>query len=194
MPRKAAKDKSHFEPYILSGPFQGRRRCQHFRSDGKTQCGNAAVKGADACAQTHSGGKGGAPIKHGKRSKLIPKGIDAAVERILKDPELLSLNEEIAVVRARLEIVREKVRTAEREKQDLTQFWPEWNELVDQLMKLTAAENKRQAQLASSLNAKEANVLKTLILAVLIDVCKDETIPRSQIAKVVGLKLISKMS
>ena len=72
---RSKADRSHFKPTVERGPHKGKPRCQGFRSDGKTQCGFPALEGYDVCSQKHSAGKGGAPLKHGGRSKFLPRDL-----------------------------------------------------------------------------------------------------------------------
>lgn len=190
-------NKDHFEPYITEGPFKNSRRCQCWAKGRSAQCGNPAALGFDACAQTHSGKKeAGRPVTTGKSSKYLPKqkDINAAIKAMMEDPELTGLRKEIAAICVRQDQVLESIKLAEQQKVSTKGFWDKWDELAVKKTALTVAENKRQAQLASNMNARQANVLKTILISVLLDVQNDESVPRSQIAKVVGLKLVQKMS
>lgn len=189
---KERQPKETFEPLITSGSHKGKRRCQRYTSSGK-QCGHIALTGYDCCAQRHSAGKGGRKITTGKRSKYIPK-MEAAIKEYLQDPELTGLRREISIVRFRQEEVIDAIKAKQESGIDCSAEWPKWDALTEQMRVLTIAENKRQAQLASNINARQANALRAVIISVIADVCKDESIARSQIPKLVGLKLIQQMS
>jgi hypothetical protein len=191
---RSTKDRSHFEPYFTSGPFQNQRRCQSFKKGTDVQCGGMAVNGFEVCAKHGGKPTSGRPITTGERSKFIPKNLEQSLKDFMEDPELTGLRKEIAAVCYRQEQVLESIKLAEAQKVSTKPFWEKWDELAQKKTSLTVAENKRQAQLASNLNARQANVLRAVLISVLVDVCRDESIPRSQIPKVVGLKLVQKMS
>lgn len=191
---RSTNDRSHFEPYFTEGGFRNQRRCQAFKSGTNQQCGRLASKGFDVCS-THGGkGKSGAPITTGTKSKYLPKNLDKSLREFMEDPELTGLRKEIAAVCYRQEQVLESLKLAEAQKVSTKPFWDKWDELAAKKTSLTVAENKRQAQLASNLNARQANVLRAVLISVLVDVCRDESIPRNQIPKIIGLKLVQKMS
>ncbi len=190
-------NKDHFEEFITSGPFKGTRRCQSWNSKRSKQCGNVAATGFDKCAQSHGGkASSGRPITNGRGSKYLPKqkDIEAALKQFMEDPELTGLRREIAAICVRQDDVLASIKSATKSNLDPTAFWNKWDELAVKKTALTIAENKRQAQLASNLNARQAIALKTIIISLLSDVVKDDSVPRSQIPKVVGLKLIQQMS
>lgn len=190
---RSKKDRSHFEPLVKLKGGSTAPRCQAWKSDGSAQCGKAATKGFNTCP-THGGNpRSGSHIVTGKHSKFIPK-LDKAIAELMEDPELTGLRKEIAVIRFRQAETFDKLRIAVDQGLSHEAIDKEWDDLAKKATELTVAENKRQAQLASNMNARQANVLRAVLIAVLQDVVRDESIPRSQIPKVVGLKLIQKMS
>ena len=104
LPKKASKDKLHFEEYMLvcqfGGEWQPRLRCQAWRSNGLEQCGRwASTKLGKRVCQKHGGSKGigkrtpqgelnrlAATTKHGKLSKTEV----AKVNKRVKEDRLLT--------------------------------------------------------------------------------------------------------
>lgn len=80
-------------------------RCQAKRSDGKTHCAAWAVHGRRVC-RVHGGmspepGPGHPSFKHGRYSKVVPRGIATLYHAGLRDPNLLDMNDELAMLDAR---------------------------------------------------------------------------------------------
>lgn len=90
-------------------------KCDHVRPDG-TACKNYAVAGKTRCRFHGGNARGGvlAPtFKDGRYSKYIPTGLRERFELAEKDPELLSLREEILLTDSRVKELLESLETGE---------------------------------------------------------------------------------
>ena len=70
------------------------------KQTGTRKCGNPRTATTRVCRSHGAGGKatGGRPIEHGRYSKVLPTGLLARFEESLRDPALLSVRKEIALL------------------------------------------------------------------------------------------------
>ena len=84
------------------------------------RCRRIAVNGYTVC-QVHGAGSpnkgrpGGRPIVHGRYSKRLPERLAGKYEEAARDPELLALRDEIALIDARIGELLERIDTGESE-------------------------------------------------------------------------------
>jgi hypothetical protein len=79
--------------------WEGKPRCQAWSHGNDRQCNRMPSKGKTVC-RAH-GAAGGRPPKHGRSS--IPAKVSEAYARMAGDPKLRELNEEIAILGARIQ-------------------------------------------------------------------------------------------
>lgn len=95
-------------------------RCQAKRANGSGEhCGAWAVRGRRVC-KMHGGltpapGPGHPAYKHGRYSKVTPRGIAALYHAGLSDPRLLEMNDELALLDARAAQLLNRAATGESE-------------------------------------------------------------------------------
>lgn len=65
---------------------------------GKRPCENPAMISIGSRVCRSHGATGGRPITHGRYSRMLPHGLLSRLDESLKDPELLSLRNEIALI------------------------------------------------------------------------------------------------
>jgi hypothetical protein len=113
MARKA-KPKS-FKPvadYPKKHKHYGKKRCQAWNPNQARQCLSLAMKEKRVCYKhggATPGGMGSPNWKHGRYSRYVPTGLRERYESEASDPELLALNDEIALMRSRLSSLLEKI-------------------------------------------------------------------------------------
>ena len=116
----------------------GKRRCQAWTPNQGRQCLSLAMKEKKIC-YTHGGaspkGMGSASWKTGRYSKYVPTGLRERYEAEANDPELLALNDEIALMRSRLSILLEKIESAP----DSGSTWKELRKNLRQFEKVQRA-------------------------------------------------------
>ncbi len=94
-----------------------RVKCRARKSDGVTPCRAWAVAGRSVC-WAH-GGASPAPgpshpnFRHGRYSRVVPRGIRSLYEAGLRDPELLAMTDEMAVLDARAGELLARIGTGE---------------------------------------------------------------------------------
>lgn len=100
--------------------------------------------------------------RHGKRSKLFKhvKGFGAAYERALKDPDLLRLDDEIAVCDARFDDVVER---GTKKKLTMDQLWPQLEPIIELRRKLADTESKRRRDLGMMLGMDRVFAIMTFV-------------------------------
>lgn len=108
--------------------------CQATKSDG-TPCKNPPIIGSKFC-RYHQGtvpkGFLSPSYKHGRYSKYLPSGLQAIFEEGGRDPELLSLEEDIRLMEARVLELLERVQS----KTPSSQNWEKAQEIVGALKTL----------------------------------------------------------
>jgi hypothetical protein len=91
-------------------------QCQAWSRRNQAQCRNYALKGLEVC-RMHGGktprGPASVHYKTGRHSRFLPSRLFAAYGAALRDPELMSLRQEIALVDARIIDVLKRVDTGE---------------------------------------------------------------------------------
>lgn len=81
-------------------------RCQAWNPKHGRQCLGRATKGKRVCKDDGGKSRGGiasASFKHGKYSRYMPKALAPVFEAVMKDPDLLALNTDIASHEARID-------------------------------------------------------------------------------------------
>ncbi|NIV94971.1 hypothetical protein GWN42_19815, partial [candidate division KSB1 bacterium] len=85
--------------------FFGAKRCHAWSRRQGRQCLRVAMKGSNMC-YVHGGaspvGMQASRYKHGRYSKYLPANLREKYEQMTRDPELLSLRNEIEMVSARI--------------------------------------------------------------------------------------------
>ena len=113
MTRKAKpKNFKSIVDYPKKHRHHGKRRCQAWNSNQGRQCLSLAMKEKRVCYKhggATPGGMGSPNWKHGRYSRYIPTGLRERYESEASDPELLALNDEIALTRSRLSSLLEKI-------------------------------------------------------------------------------------
>lgn len=105
----------------MSGEVEPQRlRCQAKRADGSGRhCGAWAVRGRRVCyvhgGATPAPGPGHPNFKHGRYSKVVPRGIASLYHAGLTDPRLLEMNDELAILDARHAQLLNRVGSGESE-------------------------------------------------------------------------------
>lgn len=113
MARKAKP--KNFKPvadYPKKHRHYGKRRCQAWNPNQGRQCLSLAMKEKRVCYKhggATPGGIGSPNWKHGRYSRYVPTGLRERYEAEASDPELLALNDEIALARSRLSSLLEKI-------------------------------------------------------------------------------------
>lgn len=84
-------------------------------------------------------------FKHGRRSILLKEfgAFGQHYERALADPDLLRMDDEIALVDARLSELLERASQAKGEQKTLDGIWPQLDALIENRRKLVDTESKR---------------------------------------------------
>jgi hypothetical protein len=94
----------------------GKLRCQAWAVTSGSQCNSAPVRGRLHCRK-HGGktplGKAAGSYKTGRYSKNLPKRMLSSFEAALKDPELLDMRDDIALLKAHLDDLLAHVDTGE---------------------------------------------------------------------------------
>lgn len=92
-------------PSSSPAPMEHPRRCKAKNRRGE-RCGRYASPGFQVCVN-HGGhslvGEANPAFKHGRYSRLKPRGLKERFERLQQDPELMSLRSDITLVDARIE-------------------------------------------------------------------------------------------
>jgi hypothetical protein len=97
-------------------------QCKAKSKQSGERCKRMATPGFEVCAmhggKSHPGGPGHSQYKHGRSSKhfyssVLPGGLARIYENQLKDPELLSAREEVALLKMRVGQLLERLRTGE---------------------------------------------------------------------------------
>lgn len=99
------------EPGLCGAKTRSGGRCKRPCTPGRNRCNLHGGK-------THAGGPGHPRYKHGRTSKhfyskVLPGGLARIYEEQLKDPELLSAREEVALLKMRVGQLLERLRTGE---------------------------------------------------------------------------------
>jgi hypothetical protein len=111
-------------------------------------CGNSQMP--NGRCKYHGGltpvGPASPHYKNGRRSKLMKeiKGLGEHYERALSDPDLLRLDDEIALVDARIAQLLEKASTP---RSSIDGLWPQLDALIESRRKLVDTESKRMKDL-----------------------------------------------
>lgn len=95
-------------------------KCTGHASDGSGRpCKNWAMHGRTKCpkhgGKSPAGGVSHPAFKHGKYSQFVPRGIKTTYENGLRNPDLLSMNDELAVLDARAAQLLQRIETGESE-------------------------------------------------------------------------------
>ena len=109
------KKPKNFKP-VLEYPeghrHYGKARCQAWSPNQGRQCLALAMRDRDKC-RSHGGktprGVGSPHWKHGRYAKYLPTGLHERYDAALKDPEILALDDEIALLRTRSMLLVEKI-------------------------------------------------------------------------------------
>lgn len=124
-------------------------RCTAKSKQSGEQCKRHAVPGRNVCAMhggKSPGGLGSATLKSGKYSKYLPQGLAAKYAAAVTDPEILALNNEIALVDARAMELLDGLNSGEATA-------TLWNKLQKAAAELDAAQRAGDAvKLAMALN------------------------------------------
>ena len=124
-------------------------RCTAKSKQSGEQCKRHAVPGRNVCAMhggKSPGGLGSATLKSGKYSKYLPQGLAEKYGAAVTDPEILALNNEIALVDARAMELLDGLNSGEATA-------TLWNKLQKAAAELDAAQRAGDAvKLAMALN------------------------------------------
>lgn len=151
----------------------------------KTRAGGRCVKPAmpNGRCRFHGGlslvGPASGTFKHGRYSKLLPKGLAAHYSAARSDRELLGLREEIALVDARMMQLLEQASTSRRRDVGV-KAWKTLVFLIEQRRKLVETEAKRLKDLQQLISVERA---MTLIAAV-ADLVRQHVSDRAQLAAI----------
>jgi hypothetical protein len=131
----------------------GPRCTAHSKRSGQP-CRARAMTGRMVC-RMHGGktprGLAASGWKHGRHSKALPRDLVDAYERARSDPELIALQDELALVDARMTAVLGRLRTG-----DAGAVWGEVYELIELRRRLADTERKRLEQLQVMITAEQA--------------------------------------
>lgn len=160
----------------------------------KTRSGEPCKRApmANGRCRLHGGLSTGAPLKHGRRSKYLPKGLRELYNELDQDAELATLAEDIRTTEAMILETLAQMRDqsgaswAEAKKlfeagdaaglralfetgQGLESLEAKYERLTQQKMRLIAVDSRRQAMMESNLNARQANALVATLIAAIND-------------------------
>lgn len=160
----------------------------------KTRSGHPCKRApmANGRCRLHGGLSTGAPLKHGRRSKFLPKGLKELYLDLDKDAELATLTEDIRTTEAMILETLAQMRDqsgaswAEARKlyeagdaaglrdlfdrgQGTEQLEAKYERLTLQKSRLVAVDSRRQAMNESNLNARQANALVATLIAAIND-------------------------
>lgn len=147
---------------------------------------------ANGRCRLHGGLSTGAPLKHGRRSKFLPKGLKELYLDLDKDAELATLAEDIRTTEAMILETLAQMRDqsgaswAEARKlyeagdaaglrdlfdrgQGTEQLEAKYERLTLQKSRLVAVDSRRQAMNESNLNVRQANALVATLIAAIND-------------------------
>ena len=136
----------------------GKPRCQAWNRNQGRQCLGIAKTGKKVCHKhggATPGGIGSVHWKTGRYSKYVPTGLRDRYEAEASDPELLALNDEIALARSRLSSLLEKIDTMP----DSGSTWQELNksfnkfESVQKILRQLSEGTERDRKLAQASEA-----------------------------------------
>lgn len=136
----------------------------------------------------HGGLSPGAPLKHGRRSKFLPKGLKELYEDLVADQELVNLEDDIRTVEADLQLtfrqMQEHAGACWKEARALFEtgdhdglrelfdrgleaegLQAKYERLTALKMRLVAVEARRIAMQESNMNARQANALVVALLS-----------------------------
>src|SRR5262249_13022945 len=159
-------ENSNGPPHNLPVPLNGRgdgpheplttsRRCTARSKTSGQQCKNPAVLPTDKC-RIHGGlslrGVAHPQYKNGAHSKYLPRHLRRDYQRAIKDPELLSLRNQVALLAAReMELAKELSKTEA----------PPWEQAVDRLVDVENAVTTGDPEVTWETLASLAHLLRT---------------------------------
>ena len=101
-------------------------------------------------------------FKHGRYSKVLPKGLSTHYLRAQEDRDLLALREEVALVDARVAELLERATT----KRAGDRVWAALEPLINQRRKLVESESRRMKDLHQMITLERAYALVAAYIAV----------------------------
>lgn len=131
-------------------------------------CDKPPLAGRDAC-KIH-GGKSLRGMAHprwqnGRYSKALPKSLQAAYERSRKDPDLIALRDELALMDAHLLTLIARIEGVDDDVDSLRTIWIDIRDTVEQRRRLADTERKRLEALQATMTAEQAMAFVAAVVA-----------------------------
>lgn len=134
-----------------------------------TPCRKSPMKGKKRC-RNHGGATPGGPLsvhfKTGRYSKYLPEYLKERYEESLKDPELLSLNQELAAVDSRINQLMARAQTNESSEK--------WQQIKVAILNMEATLNDRSGKKSAEQRARDLKIALQEAKAIMRSGCADE--------------------
>lgn len=165
---------------MVDGVPHGRQCTATAKATGQ-RCKRLAVDGYNVCqvhgaGSPHKGRPGGRPIVHGRYSKHLPERLAGKFQDAMRDPNLLDLRSEVALLDIR---IGELVEALGGDVPD-HESWSAIVGLLESRRKLVDSEHKRMVAMQQTITAEKALVL----LAAVVDVIRRHVTDRETLASI----------